>query len=107
MFCKQDDSGYKEPAEGIKLKSLVHGPKTHLVLFHIQKGTTLAEHEHPHEQTGYLLSGKMLFIINGEQYQVEPGDSWSIPENIPHSAKFLEDCSVLEVFAPPRKEFMD
>ncbi len=106
MFYKKDDSGYKEPMEGVKLKTLTHGEKTLLAEFRSKKGAILAEHSHPHEQTGYLVSGRIDFTIDGERHLVEPGDSWCIHGDVPHSAETLEDAVVIEVFSPVREDFL-
>ena len=46
-------------------------------------------------------------VIDGERYQLLPGDSWAIPGNVEHGAKPLEDSVALEVFSPPRKDYKD
>ncbi len=106
MFYKKNDSGYKEPMEGVKLKALTYGEKTLLAEFRSKKGAILAEHSHPHEQIGYLVSGRIVLIIDGERNPAEPGDSWCIHGDVPHSAETLEDAVVIEVFSPVRKDFL-
>ena len=106
MFYKKDDSGHKEPIPGVKLKTLTYGEKTLLAEFRNQKGAVLTEHSHPHEQIGYLISGRIAFTIDGKQYLAEPGDSWCIHGGVPHSAETLEDALVIEVFSPVREEFL-
>ena len=106
MFYKKSDEGYKEPAEGIKLKSLTHGEKTHLMEFRLAKGSVLPEHSHHHEQIGYLVSGGLLFNVNGERFEAGPGDSWSIAGDLPHSAEALDDCVVIEIFSPVREDYL-
>ena len=59
-----------------------------------------------HEQTGYLVEGKMRFFVEGEEFSAEPGDSWCILGDVPHSAEVLEDAVVIEVFSPPREEYL-
>ena len=79
MFEKKSDSGYLEPVKGVQLKTLVHGEKTHLCKFKLQKGSVLTAHSHPHEQTGYLVSGSLKFRIGDEAFDAAEGDSWNIP----------------------------
>ena len=51
---------------------------------------SLPAHSHPYEQTGYMIEGKLNLKIAGEEFQVNPGDSCSIPSNAEHSAEVLE-----------------
>ncbi len=106
MFSKNNAEGYKTPIKGVQLKSLVYGEKTHLCEFKLDAGSVVPEHSHPHEQTGYLVSGKIQFVIEGKAFDAEPGDSWSVPGNVPHSAEVFQDSVIVEVFSPVRDEYL-
>lgn len=106
MFYRKNDEGYHVLAEGVQLKSLVHGDKTHLCEFRIAKGGRVPEHSHPHEQTGYLVSGRMKFIVGDESFEAGPGDSWCLPGHVPHAAEVLEDSVMVEVFSPLRDDYL-
>ena len=106
MFTKKIDSGYREPVEGIQLKTLAYGKNTHLCEFKLKKGSVLPAHSHPHEQTGYLVSGSMKFRIGDEEFHSSPGDSWSITGGMEHAVEVLEDSLVIEVFSPLREEYL-
>jgi len=106
MFYKKNETGYKVVMEGIRLKTLVHGQKTLLCEFRIERGRLLPSHKHPHEQTGYLVSGHMKLMIGDEQFDVEPGDSWCIPGDVEHAAEVLEDSVAVEVFSPVREDYL-
>lgn len=106
MFYKREDKGYMMPADGVRLKTLVHGEKTHLCEFRINKGSMIPEHSHPHEQTGYLVSGRIKFIVEDEEFEAGPGDSWCLPGNIVHAAETLEDSVIVEVFSPVRDDYL-
>lgn len=106
MFYKREDSGYMMPADGVRLKTLVHGEKTHLCEFRIDKGSMVPKHSHPHEQTGYLVSGRVKFIVEDEEFEAEPGDSWCLPGDIVHAAETLEDSVIVEVFSPVRDDYL-
>ena len=71
----------------------------------MSKGRILPQHKHPEEQTGYLVSGHMILVIEGERHELMPGDSWAIPGNVEHGAETLEDSVALEVFSPPREDY--
>ena len=107
MFSKQDTQGYRELSPGIEKKTLVYGQNTLMAQFRLKKGHELPNHSHPHEQTGQLLSGSIRFVVEGESYLAEPGDSWCIPGEVPHAAEILEDSLVLEVFSPCRTDYID
>jgi len=107
MFYKSDDtSGYTTLLGGIEVKTLTHGEKTLTAKFQLAEGSVLPLHKHPHEQTGYLISGKMEFEIDGEKIIAEPGDCWNIGGNVEHSAVVLADSVVIEVFTPVRVDYL-
>ena len=106
MFNKNNPNGYKDMSEGVHLKTLVYGEKTHSLEFRLAQGSQLPVHSHPHEQTGYLVAGKIRLTIGAETYEVEPGDSWCIPGHVAHSATALENSVAIEVFSPVRKEYL-
>ena len=93
--------------EGVHRKTLVHGDKTILCRFELDKGAVLPLHSHPYEQTGYLIAGKMIFTIDGEELKMQSGDSWCIRANIEHGVTVLEDVILVELFSPVRKDFID
>jgi quercetin dioxygenase-like cupin family protein len=106
MFRKSDTTGYKNALDRVKLKTLVHGEKTLLAEFRLDKGAVLPRHSHPHEQTGYLVSGRMDLTIGGETHAVSAGDSWCIPGNVEHHAVAHEDSVAIEVFSPVREDYL-
>ena len=106
MFYKSNSNGYKQALEGIKFKTLVYGERTLFTEFRLEKGSKLTRHRHPHEQTGYLVAGRMRFSIGEEKYEVEPGDSWCIPGNIEHGGEIMQDSIAIEVFSPVRDDYL-
>ena len=92
--------------DGVRLKTLVYGEKTLQCEFRIERGKGLPSHSHLHEQTGYLISGRMRFIIADERHDVEPGDSWCIPGDMEHAAEAFDDSVGAEVFSPVREEYL-
>ena len=106
MFYKKDLSNYRQAVEGVTYKTLAYGEKTSLGEFHLKKGYVIPNHSHPHEQTGYMVSGKMTFTIDDKDYNAEQGDSWNIPGNVEHSVKIHEDSVVIEVFSPVREDYL-
>lgn len=106
MFGVHTDSGFHPTLPGIQMKTLCHGAQTLLVEFRLARGASIPEHRHPHEQTGYLVSGRMLMQVEQASRELLPGDSWSIPSNAAHQVKVLEDTVVVEVFSPLRTEYL-
>lgn len=106
MFKVKSDQGYIAVLDGIKRKTLVHGEQTLMTEFLLTKGKILPNHSHPQEQTGYLVSGKIVLFIAGEEFEVNPGDSWVIPGDAEHSAKIIKDSVAVEVFAPVREDYL-
>ena len=106
MFYKKNSYPHKKVIDGVKFISLVHGEKTHLTEFRLEKGSKIPQHSHPQEQTGYLVSGKLTFTIAGESIEAGPGDGWNIPGNVEHGVVVLDDALVIEVFSPPREDYL-
>jgi quercetin dioxygenase-like cupin family protein len=106
MFLKTSEEGYHSPLSGIEQKTLVYGENTLMTEFRLKKGSILPLHRHPHEQTGYLISGRIRLTINGKSHDCAPGDSWCIPSDADHGADVIEDAVAVEVFSPVRKEYI-
>ncbi len=106
MFTKNSERNYQQPLEGIEMKTLAYGEKTLMSEFRLQKGAILPTHSHPHEQTGYLVSGQLILTIGDESFTVNPGDSWSIPSQAEHQVAVREDSVAIEVFSPVREDYL-
>ena len=106
MFQKHSEDGYHLASAGIKRKTLVFGERTLMTEFVLRKGSVLPTHDHYHEQTGYLVQGRILFSIGVEQFDMQPGDSWCIPSGVEHSGEILEDAVAIEVFSPVREDYL-
>ena len=106
MFYKSSTSNYRQALKGIRLKTLVYGEKTLFTEFRMDNGSLLPKHAHPHEQTGYLVSGRIRLSIGDDTFDVEPGDSWCIPSNMEHGAEILADSVAVEVFSPVREDYL-
>jgi quercetin dioxygenase-like cupin family protein len=105
MFGIHSDEGYVEILDGIFIKTLVTGEETLMTEFKLSKGSILPGHSHPYEQTGYLISGKLILHIGENKYEMKKGDSWCIPKNTIHKAEILEDSIALEIFSPVREDY--
>lgn len=106
MFSKKSPHDYREVLDGIELKTLAYGTRTLTTEFRLKKGCLLPDHAHPHEQTGYLVSGRMNLRIGSDVFEVTPGDAWCIPGDVSHGADILEDSVAVEVFSPVREDYL-
>ena len=106
MFRKKNTGKAKQLLDGIELTTLVHGQKTLMGQFKLTKGAAIPAHAHPHEQTGFMVSGKLRFVVDGETMDVEAGDSWCLPGNAMHGVEVVEEAVVIEVFSPVREDYL-
>ena len=72
----------------------------------LKKGCIVPEHSHHNEQVTYILEGALKFWIGGEILVVRAGDVLTIPPHLPHKAEALEDTVDLDVFTPPRADWI-
>ena len=97
--------------EGVETRILTgfKGENMMMVLTSIQPGREVPEHAHVFEQIGYIVSGKAVMAIGGEERDIQTGDSYGIPPDVPHSAKCVgrEQIVFLDVFHPSRKDFLE
>jgi len=107
MFRTSRSGEYRQLLEGIFLKTLVHGERTLMGQFKLEKGAVVPSHGHMHEQIGMLISGRLRFQVGNEAFEAEAGDSWCIPGEVEHSAEALEDSIAVEVFSPVRDDYLE
>ncbi|MDF1552390.1 MAG: cupin domain-containing protein [Deferrisomatales bacterium] len=107
MFSRHTDDGYREAVPGISFRTLNHGRNTLMAEFRLAAASRLPPHSHPHEQAGYLVSGRMQLVIGDAVFEATPGDSWCVPGGVEHRVVVLEDAVAVEVFSPVREEYLD
>lgn len=93
-----------EVAPGI-VGRIIHSDSMSMSFFDIDKGATLPEHRHVHEQTSYVQKGQFEFTVDGITKIVSSGDYIKIAPNTLHSAKALADCKIIDVFVPCREDY--
>ncbi|NLE23699.1 MAG: cupin domain-containing protein [Actinobacteria bacterium] len=106
MFLNAGDDGFADVLPGIRRKTLSYGRETLMTEFRLRAGAQLPLHDHPQEQTGYLVSGRLRLTIGAQTHEVAPGDSWSIPGGVSHGAEVLADAVAIEVFSPVRRDYL-
>jgi quercetin dioxygenase-like cupin family protein len=87
-------------------RRLVSGEKVMVVEVTLEQGAVVPAHYHPHEQMSCILSGKLEFDINGDKRVVCGGEIVHLPSNVSHGVVALADTVVLDVFSPPREDFL-
>jgi quercetin dioxygenase-like cupin family protein len=73
----------------------------------LKKGCVVPEHSHHNEQLTYILDGALKFWIDGQEITVHAGEVLCIPAHMPHKAEALEDTVDLDVFNPPRADWIN
>jgi quercetin dioxygenase-like cupin family protein len=107
MFKPRNDSKPVEMLPGIVRRTLASGDRVTLVEWTVAKGASVPSHQHEHEQVGYLIKGRGLVEVGGETRELVEGDSYLAPSNVPHGVTALEDSVAIEIFSPPRTEYLD
>jgi unsaturated pyranuronate lyase len=87
-------------------RRVLAGQKGMVVWWKIGAGTHVAAHSHPHEQLVWMVKGRMEFRIDKEHRVLEAGGIAVIPSNVDHEGWCHEDTEVIDVFAPPREDFL-
>ena len=87
-------------------RKVVTGEKEMIVYWKMKAGAHAAAHRHPHEQIFWMVSGRMDFRLGDEKRTCRPGDVGVIPGGVEHEAWFPEDTEVIDVFSPPREDFL-
>jgi quercetin dioxygenase-like cupin family protein len=87
-------------------REMVVGDKIMLARVFLKKGAHVPEHHHHNEQVTYILEGALKFAIDGKEIVVHTGEVLCIPSNMPHEAWALEDTLDLDVFTPPREDWL-
>jgi quercetin dioxygenase-like cupin family protein len=100
-----DSAAPVEMFPGVVRRTLTDGDRLMLIEVTVEKGAVVPMHTHPHEQTGYLISGRVLFELGDEKREMGPGDCWLVPSNVPHQVTALERSLALDIFAPPREDY--
>lgn len=91
-------------------RRLVVGDRMMLAHVYLKKGSIVPRHSHDNEQLTYILEGALRFSIGddgAEEIIVRAGEVLVIPSNVPHQAEALEDTLDVDVFSPPRQDWLD
>jgi len=104
------DSMKKERVSDMLERRLITGDRMMLAHVYLKKGCIVPKHSHENEQLTYILEGALKFKIGddgAEEIVVSAGEVLLIPSNVPHMAEALEETLDVDVFSPPRQDWLD
>ena len=88
-------------------RRLITGDSMMIAHVYLAKGAVVPKHSHHNEQITYILEGALKFGIDGKEIVVNAGEVLTIPPNMPHCAEALADTVDLDIFYPPRADWMN
>jgi quercetin dioxygenase-like cupin family protein len=96
----------KEQLSPYLARQVIHGENMTVARIHLAKGAVVPLHSHPNEQITLLVSGRLRFIMAGEERVVEAGETVQIPPQLPHQVEALEDSVAVDLFSPVREDWI-
>jgi unsaturated pyranuronate lyase len=88
-------------------RQFIVGESLMLARIILKKGCVVPEHHHANEQLSYILEGALKFGIDGKEIVVKGGEVLAIPPHVPHKAEAIEDTLSLDIFQPPRADWIN
>lgn len=109
QFYRWDDMPKERVSESLE-RRLITGERMMLAHVYLEKGCIVPRHSHDNEQLTYILSGALRFWIGEdgeEEIVVRAGEVLVIPSNVVHMAEAIEDTLDVDIFSPPRQDWLD
>jgi quercetin dioxygenase-like cupin family protein len=97
----------KEKLNPLLDRQMIVGDELMLARILLKKGCVVPEHSHVNEQLTWVVEGALKFWIDGKEIVVRAGEVLCIPSNMPHKAEALEDCVDMDIFYPPRQDWLN
>jgi quercetin dioxygenase-like cupin family protein len=94
-----------EMLPGVIRRTLITTEKMMICEFRFKAGAEVPTHSHPHEQVGYVVSGRVIMTIGANNYELLAGDSYAVPSGIAHSARIIDETIIIDTFSPPREDY--
>lgn len=104
-YFKWDEVELETMSDVISRK-VISGEKAMVAQVFLKKDAVVPEHQHANEQITYILEGALKFELEGQEVVVRKGEVLHIPSGVPHRAVALEDTLDLDIFAPPREDWL-
>jgi quercetin dioxygenase-like cupin family protein len=105
MIYRYKDAQPVEMVPGLLRRTLITGKSMMILEFTLEKGVEIPAHAHPHEQVGYVASGKVRITVGDESTVLGSGDCYYAPSGVMHGAQVLEKTIVVDTFNPPREDY--
>lgn len=100
----------EEPLKGTITRRVISGERMMIAQVFLKKGDDVPKHSHHNEQLTYVVTGRLRLLLgeHGErEVVVGAGEVLVIPPNLPHSALALEDTLDVDIFSPPREDWLN
>ena len=100
----------KEDVSDSLARRLITADRMMLAHVYLKKGCVVPRHSHENEQITYILEGGLRFWLGADESQtldVMAGEVLHIPSGVPHKAEALEDTLDVDIFSPPRQDWLD
>ncbi|MCS7042195.1 MAG: cupin domain-containing protein [Bryobacteraceae bacterium] len=97
------------PAERMNEKltrQVVHTGRLTIARLELKAGCQVPAHQHENEQVSLVLSGRLRFLLEDGQFDVGPGQGMRLAPNQRHAVEALEDSIVIDLFSPPREDWI-
>jgi quercetin dioxygenase-like cupin family protein len=98
-----------EPLKGTISRKLITSDRMMIAHVYFKKGDDVPQHSHENEQLTYILEGALRFWLGpdgSQEITVRAGEVLVIPSNVLHRALALEDTLDVDVFCPPRQDWL-
>ena len=109
VYYRWDDMP-KERLTDLLERRVITAERIMLAHVFLKKGCVVPRHSHENEQVSYLLEGALRFWLGEDQVEervLRAGEVLVVPSNLPHKAEALEDTLSVDVFSPPRQDWLD
>ena len=88
-------------------RQFITGERVTVGRFEMKAGAVVPRHAHENEQVSYVIGGALRFHFDDRDVVVRSGELMQIPPNVPHAVDVVEDCIVVDVFCPVRRDWVD
>ena len=96
-----------EQLNSLMTRQYVVGANTMLARLVLKKGAHVPLHNHMNEQISHVIAGSLTFLLEGKEVTMRAGEVLCIPPHVPHEVIALEDSVALDIFNPPRQDWID
>lgn len=87
-------------------RQMIFGQSAMLARIVLSRGAIVPRHSHMNEQITWIMSGALKLIFDDGERILRDGEMLLIPANVPHAAEALEDTVDIDIFSPPREDWI-